>query len=395
MQMEFTGERVVPGQVDVDLWNEHFARYAFAAHFCNGKKVLDAGCGTGYGAAELARVASSVVALDVSQDALIYGRSESQVPVGWVAGSATHIPFADASFDVVVAFEVIEHLAEWRGLLNEARRILAPDGRLIVSTPNQGFYSESRAEAGPNPFHHHEFVYEEFYSALREYFPVADTFLQDHSEGILFRAVHDGATARVRIDGRAGEPGESNFFIAVCAAKSSGTPETFVYLPSSTNLLRERAQHIRRLGAELQLKNTWLEEAQDKHRTLLSLFEQQADELKKRTEWAQQLNSRLNDANQRIVELQNELTEIQEAATRAIGAMQQELEATEQRLTAELGKCVELLHSAESIMEERTNWALQEQGLRNDLEARMRLAADSRWMRLGRLVGLGPELRNS
>ena len=52
---EFTGERVIPGQVDADLFNEHLARYAFAARLAGGKRVLDAGCGAGYGSAELAR----------------------------------------------------------------------------------------------------------------------------------------------------------------------------------------------------------------------------------------------------------------------------------------------------------------------------------------------------
>ena len=54
--VEFTGERVIPGQVDADLLNEHLARYAFAARLARGKRVLDAGCGAGYGAAELARI---------------------------------------------------------------------------------------------------------------------------------------------------------------------------------------------------------------------------------------------------------------------------------------------------------------------------------------------------
>ena len=44
---EFTGERVIPGEVDVDLLNEHVARYAFAARLARGKRVLDAGCGGG------------------------------------------------------------------------------------------------------------------------------------------------------------------------------------------------------------------------------------------------------------------------------------------------------------------------------------------------------------
>jgi methylase of polypeptide subunit release factors len=63
---EFTGERVIPGQVETDLWNEHFSRYAFATLFASGKRVLDLGCGSGYGSAELARTAESVIGVDVS-----------------------------------------------------------------------------------------------------------------------------------------------------------------------------------------------------------------------------------------------------------------------------------------------------------------------------------------
>ncbi len=52
--IEFTGERVIPGQVDPDLWAEHISRYAFASRFAPGARVLDLGCGAGYGTAELA-----------------------------------------------------------------------------------------------------------------------------------------------------------------------------------------------------------------------------------------------------------------------------------------------------------------------------------------------------
>jgi len=68
MEMEFTGERVIPGQVDPDLLNEHLARYAFAARLARGKRVLDAGCGAGYGSAELVKSALSVVGVDAAAD---------------------------------------------------------------------------------------------------------------------------------------------------------------------------------------------------------------------------------------------------------------------------------------------------------------------------------------
>ena len=73
---EFTGERLIPGEVDVDLLNEHMARYAFAARLARGKRVLDAGCGAGYGSAELAQTATSVVGVDVAEEAVEFARRE-------------------------------------------------------------------------------------------------------------------------------------------------------------------------------------------------------------------------------------------------------------------------------------------------------------------------------
>ncbi|HMC73015.1 MAG TPA: hypothetical protein VKG87_01815, partial [Terriglobales bacterium] len=59
--IDFTGERVVPGKVDPDLFNEHFARYVYARFYCIDRTVLDTGCGVGYGTDYLAQSASHVV----------------------------------------------------------------------------------------------------------------------------------------------------------------------------------------------------------------------------------------------------------------------------------------------------------------------------------------------
>ena len=69
---EFTGERVIPGQVNDDLWAEHVARYALATRFAHGRRVLDLGCGTGYGTADLAQVASAAVGVDLAPEAIAY-----------------------------------------------------------------------------------------------------------------------------------------------------------------------------------------------------------------------------------------------------------------------------------------------------------------------------------
>src|SRR6185295_4821465 len=185
---EFTGERVIPGQVDADLLNEHLARYAFAARLSRRKQVLDAGCGSGYGSAELARNATGVLGIDRSEEAIEFARAAYPAPnLRFEVGDCAGLPVPDASIDLVVAFEVIEHLEDWRGFLREVRRTLAPAGQFIVSTPNKLYYSESRKSAGPNPFHVHEFEFEEFRAGLGEVFPYVSMFLENHAEGVVFQ----------------------------------------------------------------------------------------------------------------------------------------------------------------------------------------------------------------
>src|SRR2546429_1303578 len=95
---EFTGERVIPGQVDADLLNEHMARYAFAARLSRRKQVLDAGCGAGYGSAELARAAAGVLGIDKSAEAVSFARAEYPAPnLRFEEADCLTLPVGDAS----------------------------------------------------------------------------------------------------------------------------------------------------------------------------------------------------------------------------------------------------------------------------------------------------------
>src|SRR5690242_8358111 len=133
---EFTGERVIPGLVDADLFNEHLSRYRFAAQFATSEMaVLDAGCGTGYGSAEFK--VRTIAGIDLSPEAVAYAVAHYARPgVFFAAGSCAALPFADAVFDLLVSFEVIEHLPDYRTLLSEACRVLKRGGVFLVSTPN-------------------------------------------------------------------------------------------------------------------------------------------------------------------------------------------------------------------------------------------------------------------
>lgn len=417
--VEFTGERLVPGQVDQDLMNEHMSRYSFAARLARHKRVLDIACGMGYGSFELSRHATAVVGLDVAAEAVAAAAERYQAPnLRFLTAPAQHIPLDDHSFDLIVAFEVIEHLSDWEALLAEARRLLAPGGQFIVSTPNREYYAETRRLAGPNPFHVHEFEYEEFRTELARFFPSVTLFLQNHVQAIAFRPTTGGAgmVAELESGSQAAEPQTSHFFLAVCAlAPQTGTP-FYLYLPSSSNVLREREQHIAALEKELRQKDAWLDELKQDHARLHTLHQELLAESEKHAQWALEQEKELSAARARIAQVQEELAAEQQAARQVVAAYEDKIaglhseirvnaeaaaeaqrfwERTIEEKGQELAHCVKLLDAAEASVTERTVWAQSLQTRIELLEQTLATAQSSRWVRLGRRIGLGPDLHNS
>lgn len=417
--VEFTGERLVPGQVDQDLLNEHMSRYAFAARLARNKRVLDIACGMGYGSFELSKHAARVVGLDVSDEAVHSARERYQAAnLEFLTAPAQQIPFDDHSFDLIVAFEVIEHLSDWEALLGQAKRLLAPGGQFIVSTPNKIFYAETRRLAGPNPFHVHEFEFSEFHAELSRFFPSVTMFLQNHVQAISFHPTPGGSglVAELEAGSTPAQPETSHFFLAVCAlAPQTGSP-VYLYLPTSSNLLREREKHIALLESELASKNAWLEELQDDHARLNTLHAELRADSDQKAKWALNLEQELAAAQQRIVQVQEELASEQDAAVKVVAAYEAKIgelhaemqanaeetqkvldhaEAAMQEKGADLARCIELLDVAEETVKERTLWAQGLQARVEQLEQMLALAQSSRWVRLGRRIGIGPDLHNS
>jgi len=397
--VEFTGERVVPGQVNDDLWNEHIARYTFAAQHAQGKRVLDAGCGTGYGSAELAQTAASVAAIDIAPEAVEFARQRySRANLQFAASSCIALPFPAKAFDLIVAFEVIEHLADYRGFLDECNRALADEGLFLVSSPNKRYYAESRAKTGPNPYHHHEFEPEEFLHELSRVFTNVRLLLQDRLECFAFYPCVDSAPADTKVGSAAGDPGNAHFLIGLCSRGSLPETRSFVYVPQAANLLREREQHIQLLEQELARTKDWLRTAQAERDSLLELFREQKDQLEASNRWAQDLGAQLDAAGKRVVEVQNEA----EALAAAYRRLEEESQATtdwalntSQQLESksrELAECVRLLDAAETTVVERTLWAQRLEAERQKLIEQLNFIRASRWLKLGRKVGLGPEL---
>ena len=161
--LEPTGERMVPESSDLFTFWEHVYRYAFASRFVKGKRVLDIACGEGYGAAALQKAgAAHVIGVDVSESVCLHARRKYGLDAR--RGTAEQIPLPDGSVEVIVSFETIEHVPEPHRFLDECVRILAPGGRLIISTPDKEVYGKQRDVK--NPFHCSEMTQEEFSSSL-------------------------------------------------------------------------------------------------------------------------------------------------------------------------------------------------------------------------------------
>lgn len=157
------------------LRNQHLARYRWAAGFAPGLSVLDAACGTGYGSRLLSEAgASRVVSVDVSPDApLEAARSGDLGRLRFVRADVTRLPFRGSAFDLYVSFETLEHVESDEALLDEARRVLAPGGTLLCSTPNRDLLSPGLTihHRPRNPYHVREYSITELDSLLRKFFP--------------------------------------------------------------------------------------------------------------------------------------------------------------------------------------------------------------------------------
>jgi 2-polyprenyl-3-methyl-5-hydroxy-6-metoxy-1,4-benzoquinol methylase len=165
----------------------HVVRYQLACNYVKpGDRVLDAACGLGYGGHVLRKLtqAAMVTGIDGSESAIDYagtcfadedGRGEFR------CGTLPEVlaEFPDGSFEVVVCFETLEHVADPVALIGEFFRVLSPGGRLIASVPND--WSDESGE-DPNPYHLHVYNWSRLRSEFSESFILENAFAQTASQ---------------------------------------------------------------------------------------------------------------------------------------------------------------------------------------------------------------------
>lgn len=203
--IEWTGERCVPWAPDVLVVYEHLHRYLWAARLVEGRRVLDLGSGEGFGAAILSDWAAEVEGIDVDETSVAHARlNYSASNLKFSVGDARDLSrFDDGSFGAVLAFEVIEHLTQQEQLVAEIARVLAPDGLVVISTPDRLAYNQGRAQE--NPFHLRELTLEELERLLKANFPYASVWCQ--------RPITGSTISALAVSGPASDRAMRTFFV--------------------------------------------------------------------------------------------------------------------------------------------------------------------------------------
>jgi SAM-dependent methyltransferase len=319
-ELTFTGERFLP-ECRGEIWLEHWHRYHFAAKLARDRRVLDVASGEGYGSALLAATAADVVGVDSAHEAIDHSRAAygHLGNLQFVRGDCTSLPFADGSFDLVVSFETIEHIAGQREFLDEVRRVLAADGMLLLSSPNKAEYTDRRGYA--NPFHVAELYRDELVRLLDPVF--SHTLWYGQGIGFCSTISALGNTPdeagelvgrSVRGDGtpNAGGGKEPLYFLVGCA----NSPAPLARWPQAFSVLDDPDDTVYR-------------DYQDTYKKFVAASEAVAT------------------LRAREAEIEQDRTSVRESARRDIEFIQQRLAAAESRLEAAASEALELRAEAE------------------------------------------------
>lgn len=237
---EFMRERYVPGTWSKIAEYEHMPRYSLARTLAADKQVLDFGCGTGYGAALLSRVATSVTGLDIDANAHNWACDCHRDP-------RLHFHLCDdlgaslpsKSFDLVTCFEMIEHVdhVTQQATIASIARLLRDDGVLLISTPNP----KVTAQYGENIYHLREMTEQEFLELLSEHFHHVTIMKQRVRISIAFDGPFDDAVPH--LESTSSDDGNDDVlplaFVAICSNSKEQAIHPFISFDDKTDFISE------------------------------------------------------------------------------------------------------------------------------------------------------------
>jgi SAM-dependent methyltransferase len=314
-------ERFIPDQMGEGMVAaEHLCRYWWAAQFAPGRRVLDAGCGIGYGSNMLAEAgAAEVHGVDIAEPVIEAAAQGAGPGVTFTTGDVAALDLDAESSDLVVCFEVIEHVVDTDAVLDELARVLAPGGLLLISSPNRDRYVPG------NPHHRYEFLPDELKAELERRFKqvrllrqhdwLASAILEDGAFAGAGGAPIDGLQVR-KLVGH--EPGAETYTLALASdgeLPASAMPLTLTHtmelrqwmehFHAQDRTLREQAEELRRLQTldrergDLRLR---LEQAEKELARIpdLEIAARRAEALEQRLQSLEGVQQRLEGVNQAL-----------------------------------------------------------------------------------------------
>lgn len=304
--MEFTGERFIPNQSGDEIQLEHFQRYHFVKELVKGKIVLDAACGEGYGSAILSESAQSVTGIDIDLQTILEAQKKYQKDnLQFFQANIAEIPFKDASVDVVISFETIEHVNyELQKLfLKEIKRVLKPDGLLVMSTPNKRVYSDLFDYQ--NQFHIKEFYKDEY-----------ETFLRSEFQNVVLYRQYPEVCYNIDLPLKGYASVDSMFtdenakyYIAVCSNGPISQKIVWVSTPSDEMQYINITKRILELQNEVQEKNNQIFRFLEERQLTIKEIERLNTHIEDLSEWGQKLDQTVIGLRAKKGNLQNKLDE--------------------------------------------------------------------------------------
>lgn len=234
-KIKFTGERMIPELNEgYAFYYEHISRYLFTSQFTNGKRVLDMGCGVGYGVDIIATNGNplSILGFDIDNETIEYAKAyyQKSTKIKFIKDDVlnfSNIP--KQTFDIVTCFEVIEHISEQEKVLNNIVNSLNESGILFISTPNKYTYPDG------NQFHKLELYPEEFTIFLNSKFKYVTVLHQtfEFVEKISNNQSREHKSVLASIDEV--DPKHSQYLLAICSNSPIPKFEEFLYTTSSVD----------------------------------------------------------------------------------------------------------------------------------------------------------------